>query len=198
MICASTPKLRSHRRGAWVAAPLVALGRETMQAGANALESACEPGIFQRPEIPVSVASPSQPETSSPQRLFSAGNLAVFHHQMALAAAALGNQASCGARPVIEAPAEPGSVDMPAGQSRETLLAGGVQEALEALTVEGQTIWQAAALARSNETDFTWFLAGTTPDHTGTPATLALVLEENNPELAEQIGQSVLSLIDQE
>jgi len=184
-------------------APLVALSREiNSQAGANALgDLLASLGFFSAPEIPVSVASPSQPENLQPaETVLGQGNLAVSPLQMALAAAALSNQGFMPAPDlVIEvAPAEPGSVDMPAGQSRETLLAGGVQEALEALTVEGQTIWQAAALARSNETDFTWFLAGTTPDHTGTPATLALVLEENNPELAEQIGQSVLSLIDQE
>ncbi|HBY07666.1 MAG TPA: hypothetical protein DEH22_07745 [Chloroflexi bacterium] len=42
------------------------------------------------------------------------------------------------------------------------------------------------------EEDLTWYLAGTLPDSRGVPLTLALVLEEDDPALAQEIGQAVL------
>ena len=61
------------------------------------------------------------------------------------------------------------------------------------LAFEKQHIWQYAVNAM-NGTDqaISWYVGGTLPDWDGTPLVLALVLEENNPTLAESIGQEVL------
>jgi beta-lactamase class D len=47
-------------------------------------------------------------------------------------------------------------------------------------------------IAPTNSEALTWFLGGTLPGGNDTPYALALVLEENNPALAKQIGEEVL------
>ena len=63
----------------------------------------------------------------------------------------------------------------------------------QALMIEGIPIWQSLArLPDGAGNTFTWYLAGTLPDWNGTPLALALILEEDDPMAASEIGQSVL------
>jgi len=60
----------------------------------------------------------------------------------------------------------------------------------------GSPFWESTAISPPNtdnqKATGIWYLAGTLPEVKGTPLTLALLLEEENPELAIAIGQSVL------
>jgi len=47
------------------------------------------------------------------------------------------------------------------------------------------------ALARSNQKELTWYIGGTLPGWSRTPIAVAVLLEENNPQLAQEIGQSL-------
>ena len=47
------------------------------------------------------------------------------------------------------------------------------------------------ATARTEQGTITWYLAGTLPNWLGSPLSLALVLEEDNPEAAREIGLNV-------
>jgi hypothetical protein len=63
----------------------------------------------------------------------------------------------------------------------------------EALAVEGQNIWQTSALIAGDQAPgATWWVGGTLPGWEGKLFALALLLEEENPALAAQIGQKVL------
>ena len=65
--------------------------------------------------------------------------------------------------------------------------------AAEELAVEGQNIWQTCALISGElAPGATWWVGGTLPGWEGKPFALALLLEEENPALATQIGQKVL------
>jgi cell division protein FtsW (lipid II flippase) len=62
------------------------------------------------------------------------------------------------------------------------------------LTVEDAHIWQSLAIAPNGPDQFvTWYVGGTSTDWEGSPYVLALVLENEQLDLAESIGQSVLS-----
>jgi hypothetical protein len=61
------------------------------------------------------------------------------------------------------------------------------------LTKEDAHIWQSLAVEPNGPDQFvTWFVGGTSPDWDGSPLVIALVLEYDDLELAESIGQSVL------
>jgi cell division protein FtsW (lipid II flippase) len=175
-------------------APLVALGN---QAGAKALEDLfASLGFYEKPEVPLLTADPSQPGvTQVDMAALGQENLSVTPLQMALAAATL---SSSGSRPSpqIAAAILPPQQDwqiLPNGPGQATLLAAGTQKAAEALAASGNaSYWQTVALAHSNKEELTWYLAGTLPNWQGAPLALAVVLEENNPELAQQIGQGLL------
>ena len=72
------------------------------------------------------------------------------------------------------------------------------REIANAIAVEGLPIWQSVASSPptpgvQGTKIGTWYLAGTLPDIEGTPLVLALLIEEDNPRLAIEIGQTVLS-----
>lgn len=57
----------------------------------------------------------------------------------------------------------------------------------------GRGIWQVVSRVHSDsDNPITWYLGGSLPGSERVPLALALVLEEDAPDLAEQIGQSVL------
>jgi hypothetical protein len=70
-------------------------------------------------------------------------------------------------------------------------------EAAQAITqdlaVESQSIWHSTDIASNGpERSVTWYVAGTMPDWGGMPLAITVLLEENDPALAEQIGQTLL------
>jgi hypothetical protein len=57
-----------------------------------------------------------------------------------------------------------------------------------------QPIWSKTLVIAPGAADaLTWFLGGTMPGQSKTPYAIAVVLEEQNPDLAEQIGEEVLA-----
>lgn len=65
---------------------------------------------------------------------------------------------------------------------------------LESLTPPNTNIWETIVTNTSNTTtQTTWYVGGTHPNASGLPLVLALVLEENNPQLAANIGRQILA-----
>jgi len=152
-------------------------------------------GLFQSPQIDLPVAVPGQSSGDSPAEtaLGSQGPL-VTPLQMALAAATI---AGGGQRPepqmvlAIQTPFE-GWVLREPRPVIPSLPADGTRTAAQMLLQSGTPYWQTVANAPGQGTLNTWFLAGTLPGAQGTPLALALVLEENDPALAAEIGRAVL------
>jgi cell division protein FtsW (lipid II flippase) len=65
---------------------------------------------------------------------------------------------------------------------------------IEYLAVEDSSLWQSLATAPNGPGQFvTWFAGGTLPEWGGPPLAAAVLLEENDTALAEQIGQGILN-----
>jgi hypothetical protein len=143
---------------------------------------------FQRtPEVRIQVGEP-----------ISDGVLKQLHVsplQVALAGAALSYQGIVPAPRIATAVNTPsdGWIVLPAlGTAFEAVPAAAAQEAATGLISEGQNVWSHIAQATEKETTVTWFIAGTPPNWQASPLVVVVLLEEENPELAEHIGQELL------
>ena len=139
-------------------------------------------GFYTEPQVRMPVTAAS----TSPD------GLRVSPLQMALAAAALSNE---GIRPTarialaVNTPQQ-GWVVLPAlDKPVKTLPKNYAETTTQALEKES-SYWNFTSAA--GEKPLTWHLAGTLPDWSGTPLALVLLLEENNPILAEIIGRELL------
>lgn len=197
-ICAVQPEQRGETGALFASGcpgPLADIGEAL---GADGLSQLFDNlGFYTAPDLPVEVSEPL-PVTITEVGLAAIGqeNLVVSPMQMAMAAAALTHN---GLRPepqLADAYLSPthGWVNLAEPVRQETLLSEGAAQAVQMLSGENASHWQSTGLARSNETELTWFLAGTLPGQ-DVPLALALVLEENNPGLARQIGENLLQAV---
>jgi membrane peptidoglycan carboxypeptidase len=115
--------------------------------------------------------------------------------QMALAAAAL---TADGLRPAprlvtdVKTP-QAGWVALPDQGSPEQVFPSGVTPPLlESLSSGDQPSWETAARAYNGKQTLTWYIGGTLPGWNGTPLAVVVLLEEDSPDLARDIGQAVL------
>jgi cell division protein FtsW (lipid II flippase) len=70
-----------------------------------------------------------------------------------------------------------------------------IGQATQTLRIEQTLFWQGVANSANegrHEPAFTWYMGGTLPDWPGRPLVVVVLLEANEPELAIQIGQSLL------
>jgi hypothetical protein len=115
--------------------------------------------------------------------------------QVALAAAALSNHGTVPAPRVAMAVDTPnaGWVVLPAmGTPFEAIPASAADEAVQHFVADGQSYWQHSGQAQSEESPVTWFVAGTLPNWQAAPLVAVVVLEEENPRLAQRIGEELL------
>jgi len=148
-----------------------------------------------QPEIPlpVSQASPLPTGVTLAADPLNPQGWQVTPLQMALAAATL---SSGGILPAprlanaVETPTQ-GWVILPAGSPVNTVGSNGTVQAARMLARSDSPVWEAYGIGSSEKTTVTWYLAGTLPDWQGTPLALVVVLEENNPKTAGEIGFTV-------
>ena len=141
-------------------------------------------GFYVTPELSLPVAAAFTPGSA----------LRVSPLQMALAAATL---SSDGVRPAprlvmaVDTPAQ-GWVILPALSESVTVFASAsAANTAQALMVSGQPFWQwNARVTQANQT-FSWSLGGTLPDWQGAPLAVVILLEENDPNRAGVIGQTL-------
>ena len=144
--------------------------------------------------LPVSQSGPINKNIPSEQLVFSPTNFLVSPLQMALAAAALSRD---GIRPAprltlaVQTP-QAGWVIMPAGSPVESSPLIGITPTVNSLQVPGTPFWQVTGLAQTKDSPVTWYLGGTRHDWQGIPLAIALVIEEDNPNAANQIGLDLM------
>jgi hypothetical protein len=156
--------------------------------GVEELQMLAEAFAFDRaPEIALAVAQPLPISESS--------ELHVSPLQVALACAALSNHGTMPAPRIaaaVDTPEE-GWVVLPAlGEPRKAVSASDADEAVQSFIQAGQNYWSHVGLATGDESDVTWFIAGTPPNWQAAPLVVVVALEENNPHLAERIGRELL------
>jgi hypothetical protein len=151
-------------------------------------------GFYEPPNLPLEVAAAADP-TSLPAALGedSTGSLTLTPLQMAQAVAALTNGGVRHA-PQIANAVKTGDGNwsiLPAGPVQTTLLAGGASATMNVMAIPGVPFWETVAVTHASGQAVTWYLAGALPDWQGTQFAVAIVLEEDNPALAKEIGQSL-------
>jgi cell division protein FtsW (lipid II flippase) len=153
-------------------------------------------GFDQAPVIPLPVTQPT------PLKSFKDLNNAILGEesvkvsplQMALAAAAFTTN---GTRPgprlamAIGAP-QGGWVILQSGAPSASIPSASLSAAEQLLQKADAPIWQFTGLAQTDKGPVTWFLAGTNNVWQGIPLAMAVVLEENNPELAASLGDQLI------
>lgn len=115
--------------------------------------------------------------------------------QVALAAAALSNHGTVPAPRIATAVNTPndGWVVLPAlGTPFEAIPESAADKAAGSMIVDGESYWAYTGQAESKESPVTWFLAGTPPNWQASPLVVVVLLEENQPQLAQKIGREVL------
>jgi cell division protein FtsW (lipid II flippase) len=143
-------------------------------------------GFNKSPELKMEVSPPSS------------NDMAQLHAsplQMALASASLSYKGVVPAPRIVMAVNTPrdGWVVLPAeGTPLEATQPSASNDAALSLIKDGNNYWSYIGEAQSDESSVTWLIGGTPPDWQATPLAIVVVLEENNREEAQRIGQSLL------
>jgi len=203
--CAIEPAERSWAAviAAGCPGPMVVLGERialSEQASAQPLVDLFNQlGFFSSPTIRLPVASPASPDSvTEPLQYQAAGQagLRLSPLQLSLAAATLSNNGFRPAPRLVQSiqTVEGGWTNQAAqGTTSPVFTSGPSNATAQALRAGQLRIWQGVALAQNTASQtITWYLAGSLPDWAGTPATLVLVLEDNDPARAIEIGQQVM------
>lgn len=176
-------------------------------------------GLFTAPILPVETLTSSRPGSLSDSYAYissqqadpaSGAILKVSPLQMALAAASLSNG---GKRPdpqlamAVDTPRS-GWVSLPVSPTaQEPFQTPAANNTAASLTSNELPIWQVVSATPGeqqqgdqvpanlgdNVSGFSWYIGGTSPGWQGAPLALAVVLEENNPQLVQEIGRSLLN-----
>jgi peptidoglycan glycosyltransferase len=167
-------------------------------------------GLFNAPAFPIETLSSTRPESLSDAARYITGLidsetgavLKVSPLQMALAAATLSNN---GVRPVphlvmaVDTP-QSGWVMLPETAEPQPVFEAEVANQIaDALADDELPIWQVVSAGdegagNSSEANpgYAWLIGGTLPEWPGVPLAVAVLLEENNPQRALEMGQSLL------
>jgi cell division protein FtsW (lipid II flippase) len=169
-------------------------------------------GLYKAPPFPVETLSSSKPDAISNPLTYVIGQntdpqtgdrLQVTPLQMALAAAALSSQGALPPPRLVMSVDTPqsGWVTLPVtSQPQQALPAVIANNTAGALGSGDMPIWQVVAADKGNlstggtntvNSGYSWYLGGTSPDWNGVPLSLAVVLEEDNPQRVQQIGRSM-------
>jgi len=151
------------------------------------------------PQIGLPVALVSYNRTQdSPERLaLGQGSMSVSPLQMALAVAALNPDgvipnpriASAVNTPILGWVVLPSIANSPPPELRGRIAAE------KLLQMGDMPAWSTTATSPTANGKITWFLAGTTAEWQGAPLALALVIEDNDPNGAQKIGNEILKMI---
>jgi cell division protein FtsW (lipid II flippase) len=166
-------------------------------------------GLFAAPTFPVETLSSTRPDSLPDAFTYLTGQLSsatsvslkVSPLQMALAASTLSNS---GERPTprlvmaVDTP-QSGWVVLPeTEQSQSALQTLAANNTAHALASGELPVWQvvtevseAANLSSETNPGYAWYLGGTLPEWKGAPLAIAVLLEESNPQMLQEIGRSM-------
>lgn len=174
-------------------APLALLGNRFLPANLENLLRRFH--LAEAPSIPLEAAAGVVP-TVEDANLTSIGEngLLLSPLHMALVAATIS------AEGIMPSPILPMAVNTPHQgwiviadfQGEQIVTAPSAQQVSELLAQPGRLYWQVTAVAGNAPQGVSWFIAGTIQQWNGAPLALAVVVEEDNPELAKTIGEKLL------
>jgi cell division protein FtsW (lipid II flippase) len=115
--------------------------------------------------------------------------------QVALAAAAFSNGGTIPTPQIAIALNTPnnGWIILPAlDNSFEAIKPSAVNDAINPYISSGENLWSHTWLAQNDESNVTWFIAGTPPNWQSAPLIVVVLLEKNDTRLAQNIGKEIL------
>jgi cell division protein FtsW (lipid II flippase) len=154
-------------------------------------------GFFTSPRLHLTAAE-MNPSDPSDVRSFYRGEegIKISPLQMAMAASAITNQGILPGPRIVNAYLDPveGWITLPKLQpNTEALAAESTQQIKEMLKLANFPYWQVlSTVISTDQQPITWFIAGSTTDWQGQPMTAVVVLELDEPELAESIGRTLI------
>jgi cell division protein FtsI/penicillin-binding protein 2 len=114
---------------------------------------------------------------------------------MALMSAAISNQGVAPAPQftlAVKTPAQ-GWISLPAqGQPQVIFSAQSSSQTAQLLQVPQEPYWESMGRLESRAGPLVWYLGGTLPNWQGTPLAIAVVIETDQPELAQKAGRGIL------
>jgi hypothetical protein len=197
--CASVPVGTDWGSAVAAGCPIPQAALEKFLGPQTTLDQYQQLGLFDSPQLDLSLNNLAVPETVPPESHATkqSSELQVSPLQMALAAAALSGE---GKQPAPQLSIaynnhlggwERLQVPPEAGQA---LSPGTAQRATQSMALSDMPAWQSLALAPGEGgQNLTWYLGGSLPTWSGSPLALAVLLEEENPAMAELIGQGLLN-----
>lgn len=149
-------------------------------------------GFEETTQLPVAVATSESIQSfdNLEQAVLGQDKSPVTPLQLALAAATFTNH---GLRPnpvlalSVEIPGQ-GWVVLPSEKSTTSIPEDGIAPTVKLLTAADLPIWQTTATAHHGSQGITWYIAGTTDAWKGSPLALVVLLEEDDPTAALNIG----------
>lgn len=155
-------------------------------------------GFYSAPPVSLATSSLAAPDTlPNPERAYlGQADLGASPLQMALAVATLSTD---GVRPAprlamaVNSP-QTGWTGLPPLSSPTRVYPEGLAASVtRGMVVDRLPVWQTVASTPNGPDRYaSWYLAGTLPTWNGAPLALVVLLEEDNPALAEIIGQAML------
>jgi cell division protein FtsI/penicillin-binding protein 2 len=154
-------------------------------------------GFDQEPQIrlPVAIPEPITPFPETDLAAIGQADTLVSPLQMALAAAALSSNGERPSPQLATSVNTPllGWVVLPGGTPTFMFPPAAIAETTNLLAIADSPFWQVLASGFTPDGPITWYISGTRASAwQGTPLTLVLVLEEDNPSLAQTIGEQIL------
>jgi cell division protein FtsW (lipid II flippase) len=154
--------------------------------------------FYQAPDVGLPVPAPSQTISEGVITFFSeeTNNIAVSPLQMALAAAALTADGALPSPDLVLGVNTPhqGWIILDSGSSVVALDSYTARQVIDMLAVPSTFFWEFTGFGEAiDEQLTTWYIGGTTAEWIGSPLAIAVLIEEENPVLARQIGQAVLN-----
>ncbi|MCC6147437.1 MAG: FtsW/RodA/SpoVE family cell cycle protein [Anaerolineaceae bacterium] len=177
--------------------PILELGK---QLGAERLAGMYEDlGLTQSPSLrlPVAKSVSTNDLTDTLKIALGQDAITISPLQMVLASASLSRE---GGRPApflalaVSTPQQ-GWVILPNDATAPALPVVGIPQALQLLENPALPVWESTASAFSGEGRVAWYTGGTMPDWKGTPISLVVTLENQNPVAAMEIGHSLFKTI---
>ncbi len=144
--------------------------------------------------LPVAPVIDYQSQDSSERLALGEGKMKVSPLQMALAISALSPKGDIPIPRIAMAVNTPMEnwVVLPGSKSVENPGLNTRNNTIQTLQIDNLPAWQVTATAQSDNGKISWFLAGTNAEWQGTPLSLVIVLEKDDPETIKNIGDEIL------
>lgn len=154
-------------------------------------------GFFTAPKLHLPIAEVPFTDMTNPSVFYQEiDSILVSPLQMVMAASAITNQGIISGPRIVSAfqDAQKNWKTLPKLQGNNEVLSINTAEKInQLLKVEGLPYWQVTTTSNTKAgQQVAWFVAGTAPDWKGQPFVMVVVLENNTPETAQEIGRALI------